>query len=705
MAPPTLPSGLVRFDGFEVDIDAAELTKNGRKARIQGQPLRVLAMLLERPGEVVSREEMRQKLWPADTFVDFDHGLNSAVARLREALNDSREEPKYIETIPRRGYRFIGSLDQADSPDPAQGGSAHPSPKVPSRQAAIILVTSFLTLLIVAATLALFRNRQDSSTAPPEVIPLAGLAGFEQGPAFSPDGKQVAFREIDGPDSSGIYTASVGGERALQLTKDSRDCCSAWSPDGRQIAFLRQFDDVMSVYVVPVLGGTERKLYTLPSAPYPSLDWSPDGKFLVFPQRDSKNFRTTLTLFSLADSATRQLTSPPDESRDDNAVFSPDGSKVIFVRGTIAGVVNDLYVIPTVGGEPTRLTFDNVPLYGVSWTPDGQELVFSSQRGGLTSLWRVPLSGGSPQPLTGIGSMAASPSIARVGNLMAYQQVARRDNIRRISLADEKHFFGTPTVPVATKGKKLRPDISRDGKRIAFESDRLGNAEIWACDIDGANCAQLTSLHGTAGSARWSPDGRYLAFEFHPGEHAEVYVLEVPGGTPRLVSTIPGADNLVPSWSRDGQWIYFTSKERGTPFQLWKVPITGGPPVQITKTGGLAAVESADGRFLYYVKYELGGIWRMPLSGGDEVCVFDQLASNDRFSWSLAAHGIYFLSDSGPHKTTVNYLEFDNKKILPVVNLDKPTGWGLSISPDGKSLFYVEVEFDESTIMVVKNFH
>ena len=126
MPPSDVLPPLLRFGDFEVDLRAGELRKQGRRMRLQEQPLRVLSMLLERPGELVTREELRLQLWPADTFVDFDHGLNSAVARLRESLNDSAEEPRFIETVPRRGYRFVGELKTSE----LKQAEPEPPPKV-----------------------------------------------------------------------------------------------------------------------------------------------------------------------------------------------------------------------------------------------------------------------------------------------------------------------------------------------------------------------------------------------------------------------------------------------------------------------------------------------------------------------------------------------------------------------------------------------
>jgi Tol biopolymer transport system component/DNA-binding winged helix-turn-helix (wHTH) protein len=703
------PPTVVRFADFEVDVRAGELRKRGRRIRLQEQPFRVLSMLLERPGEAVGREELRQKLWPADTFVDFDHGLNSAVARLRETLNDSAEDPRFVETVPKRGYRFIGAVEETVSL-PLDATVPAPIPEVQPRvlsrvgMRSWIAVVAVLLVLLLLAGIKLRQLSRGRGDAPLEIIPMAVLPGYEVEPAFSPDGNQVAFREINGHRNSGVYTALVGGDSALRLTNNPGDCCAAWSPDSRQVAFVRRSNSEDDIYVVPAIGGTERKLFSSPRDLKPHLAWSPDGKVLAFPENDGTDSRSWITLLSLFDSSTRRLTTPPAEDRDDSPAFSPDGSQVAFIRGPIAGVVNNVYVMSTKGGEPRRLTFENRPIFGLTWSADSSDLIYSSIREGPTRLWRVSASGGVPRAVAGVGLMAYSPSVPAKGNELAYRQAIGKDNIWRITLKDGKHLLGPPNIAIAAKGRKLRPNFSPDGKRIAFESDRLGSMEIWACDSNGRNCAQLTSLHGTAGTARWSPDGRYIAFEFHPGERAEIYLLDVETQVARLVSTIPGADNLAPSWSRDGRWLYFSSRRGSGPFQIWKTSLTRGQPIQVTMAGGIAAAESGDRRFLYYSKYESDGVWRMPLAGGAEVRVLDQPAGTEWFNWGLASRGIYFLNTAKAPRTTIEFFEFATHRITPISSFDKPWGWGFAVSPDGNSLLYVQSEFEESNIMVVKNF-
>jgi Tol biopolymer transport system component/DNA-binding winged helix-turn-helix (wHTH) protein len=696
---------IVRFGIFEADLETGELRKNGVKVPLQGQPFQVCALLLEHAGELVTREELRQKVWPEDTFVDFEQALNTAIAKIRLALGDEAVNPRFVQTLPRRGYRFIGPVAKPD-PQPVTHAVAPVTPKAwfqrPAARRSWLLASTTLLVLLAGIGIWLASKNHADPLPPIEVAPLAGLPGIQMDPNFSPDGKQVAF-VLRGAANYGIYTTMVGGEKSLQLTSEFWDSSPTWSPDGRRVAFYR-YNHGMAIYVVPAFGGSEHRLhmgYFHPSAR--GLSWSPDGSVLAFSGGREHWKSAWISLLSLVDSTTRQLTSPSDQEADYSPAFSPDGSTVAFVRGTLAGAVDDLYVVPAAGGVPRRLTFDKTWIKGSpTWTPDGRDIVFSSERGGLASLWRVSASGGTPRPVAGVGVIASSPSISPKGNQLVYMQSFIKENMVRVNLKDETHSEGPPAVLNLKKGRNWRPNFSPDGKRFAFESVQ-GHSEIWACDSDGSNCGQLTSLQGTAGAPRWSPDGRSMAFEFRPKEHSEIYLLEMGGGMPRLLPTLPGADNGGPSWSRDGKWIYFYSDRGGTPFQLWKVPLKGGPPVQLTRNGGVFAAESADGRFLYYSKYEAPGIWKVPLSGGEETRILDQAGEMEWYNWALGRNGVYFLK----HREKgggVDFFDFATGKTTAISTSDKQPGNGLALSADGKSILYVQVDLEDSNIMLVKNF-
>src|SRR5262252_598834 len=284
-----LPAVKIRFEAFEFDFQVAELRREGKRVKLQDQPSRVLFRLLQRPGEVVTREELRQELWPADTYVDFDHGLNSAVARLRETLQDSADKPRFVETISKRGYRFIGQIQRGEptltEPVPMAAKPTKQVIKIPvSRRfwaAAVFLVASSC-----AATIwAMYRPDADKQLTKIEVVPLVGLRGFQATPALSPDGNLVAFRQSDGSRNAGIYVAAVGGDKSIQLSSNPGDCCPAWSPDGRQIAFSRYADRTLSILTVPALGGTEHRVYQGSDAMGGGISWSPNGNQLAFCER------------------------------------------------------------------------------------------------------------------------------------------------------------------------------------------------------------------------------------------------------------------------------------------------------------------------------------------------------------------------------------------------------------------------------------
>jgi Tol biopolymer transport system component/DNA-binding winged helix-turn-helix (wHTH) protein len=695
----------LRFGVFDIDPSARELRKHGVRIKLQDQPFSVLLMLLEKPGQLVTKEELQQRLWPADTFVEFDKGIYNAIKRLRETLGDQAGTPRYIETIPKRGYRFVGNVDAPIfQTQPAEKGRFG---NVPARtwwaSAGVIL----LVLLCGLGSWRYTRARSAGATRPMEVVPLVGLNGAQSRPAFSPDGNQIAF-VLSNTTSPGIYTTLVSGGKPLRLTSGYKDRYPRWSPDGREIAFTRPTEQGIAIYAIPALGGIERRLYAGPATEFPhSFDWSPDGKSLAISETDRDRTHARITLLSFADSVTRGLTEPGEQDLDLEPAFSPDGSRVAFVRSNVGGMVSELYVVPTSGGKARRLTFDQRTIWSLpAWMPDGNEIVFTSSRSGSPSLWRISAAGGTPQPVAGSSVNSQCPTISLKGNQLAYQQTVHQTDILRFSLTGKNLQQSKPVPVIEAKGLNIRPHFSPDGKKIAFQSSQSGYDEIWICNSNGSNCSSLTSLRGVAGAPRWSPDGRYIAFEYHPHSYTDVYVAEVGGGQPRLVSTFPDADNGCPSWSGDGQWLYFCSDRKHGRFQIYKTRLSGGPPIQVTTNGGVFGVESGDGRFFYFAKFAEAGIWRMPLNGGaEEIRVLDQpRGGTDWDFWALVHNGIYFVARGADSKDSVEFLDFAGEKKVRIFTMDGRPNDGLAVSPDEESILFAQVKLSESQVVLVKNF-
>jgi len=706
---------MFRFGAYQLDGNAHELRRSGVRIKVQEQLFVVLLKLLERPGELVTREELRLAIWPADTFVDFDTGLNTVIMRLREVLRDSAEVPRFIETAPKLGYRFIAPVERLE--EQRTGAESTPKHRRISTGARWTAVAAILLLVSVGAYF--FLKEADSlSGASVEVVPLTGMPGSESDPAFSPDGHQVAFRFSDDnvKGRSGIYITFVGGEKPLQLTNDPSDCCPVWSPDGRSIGFARRYGrEVSNLYTLPALGGTPRKIYSIEKTykehigRAPDFSWSPDGQFLVVSIVPASNASEpdrppAIALVSLANSSTRLVTSPPPEFSDWSPAFSPDGKLIAFLRSSGPGPLEDLYVVAAAGGKPKRLTFDRREIDGApTWTPDGRDIIFSSARGGPFSLWRIPASGGGvPSRIEGAGTSVFSPAVALKSQRLAYVNMFIQLNLWKVPLSDAKHVAQSPQLLFATKGETALPYFSPDGRKLAFESTQSGYREIWTVNSDGSNPSQLTFLNGESGTPRWSRDGRFVAFDYRPADHSEIYMVEVAGGAPYIFPTIRGADNTEPNFSHDGKWLYFSSNRGNEITQLWKAPYpSGGAPVQLTKNGGVRPVESADG-FLYFARtFHTDEIWKIPASGGEESLVMKGTGLRGCWDWALSSAGIYFMNREG--NNTLSFYEFASRKTFPIVSQEKLYGQPAA-APDGKSIVFSQIDQWDRTIMLVNHF-
>jgi eukaryotic-like serine/threonine-protein kinase len=621
----------------------------------------------------------------------------------RDLLVDLRRLKRDVES----GRALVGRVPTSDR-----------RPARSRRTRRVLFVTAgVIAILLAAAWLAISRrgDRAPASGAPIRTVPLTSLPGEERSPTFSPDGNQIAFSWDGEERNQDIYVKLVGAGNPLRLTTNpAPDTQPAWSPDGRHIAFIRVSPGESGVFMIPALGGPERRIERLNwdaewNASGAGVSWSPESKFLAYSDRKAPQEPASLFLTSVDQSVRRRLTVPPSQTFGDLApAISSDGRTVAFARLTGSGV-SDIYRVPFAGGEPTRLTTGQAWLRGLAWTPDDTALVFSS--GGVVqgSLWKVASAGGQPERLPIGGDNASYPAISGRSNRIAFIQQTMDANIWRMAVPTR----GEPNVSrfIASTRHEAGPQFSPDGKRIVFHSDRTGSLEIWVCDADGRNLLQLTSISGghITGTPRWSPDNRQIVFDSQAGGQAggqyDIFVIAVDGGAPRRVTDDP-SDDAVPSWSADGRAIYFASNRTGR-HEVWKTRVDGGPAVQVTRQGGFAAFESPDGQMLYYAKgLNAAGIWRVPVKGGAETPVLEFPAAGYWGYWALGQKGIYFVNTSAmPH--VLSLYEPETRRVTTVATLERsvtPFEPGLAVSPDGRSILYVQEDQLNSDIMLVENF-
>jgi Tol biopolymer transport system component/DNA-binding winged helix-turn-helix (wHTH) protein len=697
---------VVRFGVFELDVRSGELRKSGTRLNLPDQPLQFLKALIDRPGDLVTREELRQRLWPSETFVDFEHGLNAAVKRLRDVLSDSADTPQFIETVPRRGYRFIAPVGRnTESPD-AEKQIAHS----PRRRWVAVAVASAVLVMALAASY--IWARRPNAPARMRVVPLTTFTGRESNPSFSPDGMDVVF-SWNGEKASNafnIYEKIIGANEIRPITSDSGDnSYPSWSPDGRQIAFRHEphgSGDPGTLCLVSPLGGTVKKLSDLPT--YGPFAWSPDGQFVAAPgyvlPNATKYLSSGIYLVPAQGGEARVLTQATPPDFDDTPAFSPDGRRLAYVSCVGFGGC-DVYVIDlapalTATGTARRLTsaaiFDST---GITWTNDGESIIYGTQQGGsLAYLWRVRADGRSaPERIEEAGPFAIAPAVALSRDRLAFS--------RWTVDWDVYASDGVHSKPLLTSSfSDSQAEYSPDGRRIAFVSERSGEQpELWLAHADGSDPVQLT--HGPGrfqGSPHWSPDGQTIAFASRGDAGWRLWTLSADGGTPQQLTWDAG-NQIAPTWSRDGQWIYYATDPRSTT-DVWRIRPTTGQKEHVLHGVAHFQLESPDGRSLLY----------QPPSPSNAPLMMKSLAGGSaRQLVPCVVHAAY-----GVHGNEVYYCPCSEGKDLPLHAIDPGTGhdrvvgileqatpiFGISVSADGKTILYDRHVSDGADLMLIENF-
>ena len=566
-------------------------------------------------------------------------------------------------------------------------------------------------VLVVMAGSGIFYYFEWAPSQPPPliVVPLTNDQGNQQGPSFSPDGTRVAYSwNGEKKDNFDIYIKLVAGGPSRRLTADPADDLSpTWSPDGNWISFGRGG----FTYLVSPEGGAERRLGA--GTPF---SWTPDGKslFVDYLTPDSNSYLLYLLSIETGEK-TGPITSRSDKSLGDRLpMVSPDGKKLAFTRFSgRSGILNDIYILPVAdrasSGEAWRLTNDSARVYGHAWTADSHEVIFSSNRGGRRSLWRIAAIPGAEPQLVPRTEDAFSVAISKgTPRRLVYSRWDINENMWHMKVGSPGKPASLPMRIFSSAGREWDPQFSPDGMRIAFRSIRTGFPEITVCNRDGTNLVTLTSFKGsrTAGQPHWSPDGHWIAFDSQWADGLDIFIINPEGGAPKRLTEGKWSD-FRPTWSRDGRWIYFTSNRSGAE-QVWKMTANGEQARQVTSSGGDQATESPDGKVLYFSKRGTTGIWSMPVAGGEESTV-PLLASAQINKWAVADNGIYFVDLERGRPLSPLQLKlysFRARGISQIGMIDNitPTVGALSVTADGTSVIWVQKDRDVSELMLIDNF-
>ena len=726
--PERRPQSVIRFGDFTLDPVRGTLSRQGVRLKLQPQPRRILELLIERAPGILSREDIQRGVWGDDVHVDVEQSLNYCIRQIRVALIDGSKEPRFIETVPRLGYRFIAPILKesanaenhtlldaqpfaADEPAEAAPDALPLSLDRPGMRKWLSMGTVAIAIVLAGVAGVRWSGMPRGESHPTRISYVTTYPGDELDPSLSPDGSQVAFSwGGNRNENRDIYVLPVGGQNPLRLTQDPADDMSpAWSPDGRSIAFLRRYkDDAASIMLMPALGGPERSLYSLNLvrvATEPQqrmLAWSPNGKWLVFAQSGPAG-NSILSLLSLESGAVRTAFRRGDGRFEDTSpAFSRDGRWLAFAR--FKGPTTSTILIQRMTdrlepeGGPSVVTNVGPNPHSPAWNEDGKRLLFIDGH----SIKEFEVSGSTSVVYDGDSEFEGLTVGA--SRIVAVRSPENSDIFALPLQPGGLSAAGPPAPLIQSSAVDSLPRFSPDGRHLAFVSYRSGGGEVWLADADGGNERQLTNLRAhIAGFPRWSPDGKRIAFHARVPSLSQVYVLDVASGIPRQV-TNDSSESGTPSWSRDGKSLLISKMTPGE-WSLFKIPAEGGVEHPLFAGEGSFPIIAPGRKLLLYSKITKRGIFARTLDQASAGNVEEQLV-DDYFppfgGIYPVEEGIYYSgSTSLGVARAFRFYSFEAKKSIDIAPAPSTIKLGLSVSPDRRRLAYcAEVEGNADLILL-----
>ncbi len=617
----------IRFGEFEADLHAGEIRKSGSRIKLQDQPFRVLQILLEHRGELVTREELQSRIWPEESFGDFDHAVNVAVGKLRAALGDSAENPSFIETVPRRGYRFVAGLDEAPVDThplpPAINGHRH-SRATPVFNRALLAVLAVVIAAILVGS-GIFLGRRTTKWQPPDFRRLTASRGTVYSARFAPDGHSIIYAASWDGEPTEIFSTDpkVPGARSLGLSASQLLAVSSFGEmavlqpvDGR---FL--FGDRGTLGQVPLTGGSPRQL----AESVDWADWSADGATLAAVRNVNGKQRLEFPLGHVLYETAGWISHPR---------ISPKGDQVAFLDHPIFPDNKGDVSIVDLEGHKRVVSADWKSVLGLAWSADGTEIWFSAGQAGIERrIYAVDLSGHQRLVFRSPGGVTLQ-DIASDGRVLLTRDEQR---VGMMALAPG----ATTEREVSWRDWSLPTDISGDGNTVLFDEQGVEAGPTYTVavrdmrgDIKGSPPIPLGS--GVAGHL--SPDGKWATTIV---SNAHLLLLPTGAGTARQIE--PGDIQQYWNgayWMPDSKEIVFSANRRGHEVQCFVQDVDGGKPRSVTPEGVNFCKLSPDGRLIAGANLTGGGGWLYPIEGGQPRLI-PGLQAGETFAWSSDPRLLY----------------------------------------------------------------
>jgi DNA-binding winged helix-turn-helix (wHTH) protein/Tol biopolymer transport system component len=623
----------IRFGEFEADLHAGEIRKSGSRIKLQDQPFRVLQILLEHPGDLVTREELQSRIWPEESFGDFDHAVNVAVGKLRAALGDSAENPSFIETLPRRGYRFVAGLDEAPVDThpqlPAINGVA------PSRVVSVFNRTllAFFAIVIFGILVGsgFFLGRRTTRWQPPDFQRLTVSRGMVNSARFAPDGHSIIYAASWDGKPTEIFSTDpkIPGARSLGLSATQ---LLAVSSSG-EMAVLQPVDNRFffagrgTLGQVPLTGGSPRQL----AESIDWADWSADGTTLAAVRNVNGKQRLEFPLGHVLYDSAGWISHPR---------ISPKGDQVAFLDHPIYPDDKGVVSIVDLEGHKKSVSAGWESVEGLAWSADGTEIWFSAAQAGVErNIYAVDLSGHQRLIFRSPGGVTLQ-DIASDGRVLVTRDEQR---VGMMALAPG----ATSEREVSWRDWSVPADVSKDGNTVLFEEEGVQSGPTYTVAVRDLRGSLPIPL-GPGAAGHLSPDGKWATAIV---SNAHLLLLPTGAGTAKQIE--PGDIQQYwhgAGWMPNGKEIVFSANRAGHAAQCFVQDVDGGKPRPVTPEGVFYCEVSPDGKLIAGNGLAGGGGWLYPIEGAQPRPI-PGLQAGENFGWSSDPRLLYaYVSKQPPVK-------------------------------------------------------
>lgn len=650
-----------KIGDWRVEPELNRLVRESRIETLEPRLMRLLVLLAEHPGDLVSKDLIFETVWSGLAVTD--ESLSQAVSKLRKLLEDSPDDPAYIETIRKKGYRLIAEVRGADA-----AATVRRNPVLLATVAAILLSLMIGGQLLLAP---------DPVPAPPYLVsePLTGAPGREFDPALSLDGRFMAYSKADNAGGQQIYVQGIGtGAEARQVTEGGMNTTPVFMPAGDGLAYLRHRDGRCEIVLLSLIDSAERLVGDCTGNSYPDLALSADGTFAAFSARPEGSDVHAIMLLNVASGTVTRLSTPPAGIWGDyDPAFTGDG-RVVFAR-SVSEAMQDVYMVDLAGGPEARLTSDGRNIMGITATEDA--ILFASNRDGRYGIWSLTEGTRPPARLAISQTGIINPSFA--DGTLIFEAMDRLVAMQRVGFSGDT----LPAPLLEFNAEMLHPAVSPDGLQILFSSNRSGFFEIWRAHRDGGRLQRLTDFRaGFTAHPKAAPDGLRIALDARPDGVSQLFTLPLAGGEPQALTGLD-ANRYAPSWTPDGTGLLFSRETEGR-LELWQLDLATGQETQRTRTGGSAGQMAADGA-LYHTRPGIAGLWRLSPGEAEPDLVIESISFSDWGNWQLSGGDILYFDRSARALKRFN-IETGSEHTLAAINGYVPTADpAIAFDPDGMS--------------------